>query len=226
MADVSVKLRVGLVGVTRGSGGFGRLGGFDGFGHGLGAVGRGECSSACALVSNGSWFVRLPLGGAWRIARWRCSAGSVGGSLRGAMLGVVVGPGRVSGGSAGGLGQCRRPVGCLWRGQAWLGWVRAAAARGALWPAGRIGSRPGVRASGFGGLRWQGVSSARDPGVAQEVPPVGLVGGAAGRGVRRVMLCGARGARGAAGRGGAGGAGIRASALAGWRGCTLREPAV
>ena len=41
----------------------------------------------------------------------------------------------------------------------------------------------------------------------------GLGGGAAGRGVRRVVLCGARGSRGAARA-----AGVAASTLAGWRG--------
>ena len=41
----------------------------------------------------------------------------------------------------------------------------------------------------------------------------GLGGGAAGRGVRRVVLCGARGSRGSVGA-----AGVCASTLAGWRG--------
>ena len=64
---VSVTLRVGFIGVTRGSGGFGGSGGIDGFGcgswllfcfgervklGGLGAVGHGRCSPACVLVSN------------------------------------------------------------------------------------------------------------------------------------------------------------------------------
>ena len=47
---------------------------------------------------------------------------------------------------------------------------------------------------------------------------MGLGGGAAGRGVRRIMLCGARGCLGAASRGGAGAAVVRASTPSGWRG--------
>ena len=43
------------------------------------------------------------------------------------------------GGLAGRFGRCRQPVGCLWRGLAWSGWVRAAAVCGALWPAGWTG---------------------------------------------------------------------------------------
>ena len=46
---------------------------------------------------------------------------------------------------------------------------------------------------------------------------MGLGGGAASGGVRRVMLCGVRGSRGAAGQRGGGAAGVRASTLAGRR---------
>ena len=53
------------------------------------------------------------------------------------MLGVGVWPGRVEGGSAGGFGRSRWPVGCPGRGQGWSGRVRAAVARGALWLAAR-----------------------------------------------------------------------------------------
>ena len=102
----------------------------------------GECSLVCVLASSGFLFVRLPPGGPRRVPPCRCSAGPVDGSLRGVMLGVVVRPRQVSGCSAGGWGRYRRPVGCLLRGQAWLGWVRAVAARGALWLAGQIGSWP------------------------------------------------------------------------------------
>ena len=164
--------------------------------------------------------VQQPLGGAPRVAQWRCSAGPMGGSLRLLRQGVGIGPCWVPAGAVGRLGHCRRPVGHHRRGRAWLGRVRAAAARGALWPAGRVGSRPGVGPSGFGSLRRQGALSARDPGVAQEVTPVALRGGAASLWVRRVMQCGARGSRAAAGPGGAGAAGIRELALAGpARGC-------
>ena len=70
-----VKLPVGPVGMICGLGGFGGLGGFDGCGRGFGAVGRGGCPLACALVSSGSRFARLFLGGVRRVVRWRCPAG-------------------------------------------------------------------------------------------------------------------------------------------------------
>ena len=177
---VSVKLWVRLVGVTSRSGGFGGLGALDGWGHGLDAVGRGECPLACALASSGSWFVRLPLGGARCVAGCRCLLRPVLASLRRAVLGVVVGPGQGLGGSAAGWGCCCRQVRCLWRCLACSGWVEAGAVRGGLWPAGRIGSGPGVGAYGFSGLRRQAVSSACDPGLAEGVPPVGLGRPAAG----------------------------------------------
>ena len=85
------------------------------------------------------------------------------------MIGDVVGPGQVSGGWASESGCCCWPIGCLGHGQAWLGGVRAAVARAALWPPGWIGSQPGALAAGCRGLWWQGVSSACDPGVVQEI---------------------------------------------------------
>ena len=62
---------------------------------------------------------------------------------RGAIPGVLVVPGWASGASGGGSGPCRRPVGCLRRGQAWLGWVLAVAARSALWLTGADGLATG-----------------------------------------------------------------------------------
>ena len=118
------------------------------------------------------------------------------GSLRGAMPGGVVGPGWVPGGSAGGWGRCRWPVGCLGRGQAWSRRVRAAVARGALWLAGRIGSRPGAGAARCGGLWWQGASSACGPGVAQEVTPPWGQAGAPPAGESGASCCVARGVPG------------------------------
>ena len=51
----------------------------------------------------------------------------------------------------------------------------------------------------------------------REYPPLGSGRSATGRGVRRVMLCGARGSRGAAGWGVVGAASVRALTLVGWR---------
>ena len=117
---VSVKLRVGAPGLICGFLGFCGLGAFDGFDVWFFAVSRGGCSSVCALASGGSWFMRLLLGAARRLIPCRCSAGqrALSGSLQGAMLGVVVWPGRVSGGSSGWLERCCWPVGCLRRGEA------------------------------------------------------------------------------------------------------------
>ena len=107
----------------------------------------------------------------------------------------------------------------------WSGLVRAGAGRG--------GSRCPVAsgADGFAAcgrgcwVRWPvvvgsvaGVWPGRGPGSN---PPIGSSGWAAGRGMRCVMLCGARGSRGVAGWGGVSAAGIRASALVGWRRCVL-----
>ena len=133
-ATVVVKLRVGSVSVICGLAVFGGSGRFDSFGLGPGAVGHSRCPFACALVSGPSWFARLLPAGVRRVVRWRCLMGLwvVSGSLRGAMLGGVVGPGRVSGDSAGRWGPCLWPVWCLGRGQALSGRVWAAAARGAL----------------------------------------------------------------------------------------------
>ena len=65
----------GPVGVICGIGGFGELGEFDDRGHGFDAVGRSGCPSVCALVSSGSRFARLLLGGVLCVVRWRCLAG-------------------------------------------------------------------------------------------------------------------------------------------------------
>ena len=70
-----VGLRLGPGGVMCGLGGLDRLGGFDGCGHGFGAVERGGCPLACALVSIGSRFAWPLLGGVRRVVRWRCAAG-------------------------------------------------------------------------------------------------------------------------------------------------------
>ena len=120
------------------------------------------------------------------------------GSLRRAMLGGVVGRGPVPGSPAGSWGRCRWPVGCLRRGQACSGQVRAAVARAACRLAGWIGPWPGAGAAGCSGLWLQGVSSTCGLGMAYEVsPPWGQAGappaagsGASccvGRGVPRML---------------------------------------
>ena len=70
-----VQLWLGPGGVTCELGGFGGLGGFNGCGHGFGAVGRGRCPLAHALVSIGSRFGWLFLGGVPCAVRLRCPAG-------------------------------------------------------------------------------------------------------------------------------------------------------
>ena len=88
--------------------------------------------------------------------------------------------------------------------------MRVAVARGALRQVVRIDSQLGVCTAGL----LQHADRAR----LREYPPVGLGGGAASRGVRHVMLCGAQGFRVALGQGGVGAAGVGALTFAGCRG--------
>ena len=93
--------------------------------------------------------------------------------------------------------------------------------------AGRGGSQCLVAGGADGFAAWGRGCWVRRPVVAGSVlrvwpgsapgssPPVGLSGGAAGRGVRSIMLCGARVSRGAVGPGNVSSASIHASALAG-----------
>ena len=69
-APAMVKPRVGPMGVICGLGGIGGLCGFDGCGLELGALIRGGCPLLCTLVSSGSRFARLLLGGVQRVVRW------------------------------------------------------------------------------------------------------------------------------------------------------------
>ena len=101
------------------------------------------------------------------------------GSLRGWMLDGIVGSDRVSGGSAGGSGRLFWPVRCPGRGQAWSGRLRAAVACGALWLAGRIGSRPVVAGSVISVC----------PGVARKLTPREVRRGRCGPGGSGASCC-------------------------------------
>ena len=127
---------------------------------GMGLVLSG--AAACVCVPSGIGFARPLLGRVWRVARWQCLAEQwvVSGSLRGAILGAVLGPDRVSSGSAGGRG--------------------AVAGRSGSSRAVRLGQRgcgpcplavPCGRAAGWSSLWWQRVLSACGPGVVHKVTP-------------------------------------------------------
>ena len=108
------------------------------------------------------------------------------------MLGGGVGPGQVSGGSAGRWARCCWPVGCLGYGQAWSGRVRAAVSRGALWLAGWTGPQSGARAAWCGDLWWQGILSVLARAWPRKEPSGGVRRGRPRPGFRRVMLCDGR----------------------------------